>query len=69
MVITENEEFPVYGLAPVDPGILAEHPGAGVEVDQALIDELAAAEAAWRSVQGKIGVLARADWVERYGPA
>ena len=48
---------------------LAEHPGAGVEMDQSLIDEYDRAEAAWRAVQGKIGVLARKDWRERYGPA
>jgi hypothetical protein len=67
MTICEDEEFPVYSLAPVAPDILAEHPGAGVEMDQSLIDEYARAEAAWRAVQGKIGVLARKDLQERYG--
>jgi hypothetical protein len=68
MVITEDEEFPVYGLAAVDPDILAGHPDAGVEMDQSLIDEYARAEAAWRAVQRKLGVLARAAWQERFGP-
>lgn len=68
MVITEDEEFPVYGLAPADPEIPAGHPDAGIEMDQSLIDEYARAGAAWRAVQGKIGVLARAARQERFGP-
>jgi hypothetical protein len=59
MAISENEEFPVFGLNAVDPAILVEHPDAGFELDQALIEEFERASAAWAAVQAKLGTLFR----------
>ena len=60
IAITEDEQWPVYGIIPADPEILGGHPDAGVEVDQALIDEYNQARDAWDAVQAKLGNLARA---------
>jgi hypothetical protein len=59
IAITENEVYPEYHVAPVDPEILAEHPDAGYEADQALIDEYGRASEAWAAVQAKLGELLR----------
>jgi hypothetical protein len=57
IVITEDEKWPVYGIIPADPETPTRYPTAGLEVDQALIDEYNRAKDAWDAVQAKLGDL------------
>lgn len=59
VAITEDEHWPVYGITPVDLEVLADHPGAGIEVDQAFIDEYNRARGAWNAMQARLGEFAR----------
>jgi len=59
--ITEDEQWPVYGIIPVDQTTGSKCPDAGVEADQTLIDEYNQARDAWDAVQSKLRALARAS--------
>jgi hypothetical protein len=52
--VGEHEEFPVYSLDPVHPDILSQHPNAGFEVSQELLDEYKKTRDAWVRVQDKL---------------
>jgi hypothetical protein len=59
IAISEEDVYPEYRIAPVDPEILAEHPDAGFEVDQEFLDAYRRAEEEWNAVQAKLGELLR----------
>jgi hypothetical protein len=60
IVITGDEAFPVYGIIPADSTLASRYLSAGVEVDQAFIDEYNQAEDAWNVMQKKLRDLAGA---------
>jgi hypothetical protein len=55
VAIQDSEQYPVFSIHPVDPEILLENPGAGVEVSDEFLAEYKSAEEAWNNVQIKLG--------------
>ena len=55
MAITESERYPVYGIQPVDPEILAEYPDAGAELGDEFITHYRRVWADWEDLQQLLG--------------